>query len=391
MHVLKVELSNFRNYQQLSVELRPGKTLITGENGHGKTNLIESLFFLANQSSHRVSTTRDLIRNESSSAVLSTMVWAGGRQLLPGIELNRSEANRFFLNGNRVTKSSEINGIIRAVMFSPEDIEIVRRDPSDRRAFLDQVLVQISPKLATLKTNYERVLKQRNALLKTARSNGIGDASTLEIWDDQLAGFGSQLIFERLRLVASLKPTLAEMYREISGSSDEVSIEVRSSIWGWSEEDDVEGEAIPVDRKSSADIKSDFLMVLAEARQRELDRGITLYGPHRDDLLIRLNGNPARTQASQGEAWSIALGLKLSVAHLYRSLDFTGDPVLLLDDVFSVLDQGRRSRLVAFVADYEQVLVTSATREVAPNLEWDQEITVRNGTVSLAVGLDDAG
>lgn len=378
MHVAKVELSNFRNYQQLSLDLIPGKTLISGENGHGKTNLIEALFFLSHQTSHRVSANRDLIKNDSDAAVLSARVVANGRELLPAIQLNRNESNKFFLNGNKATKPSEVSGALRTVMFSPEDIDLVRGDPSERRSFLDQVLIQISPKLALLKTNYDRVLKQRNALLKSARANGLGDASTLEIWDDQLVEFGSELITARLGLIADITPRLQNLYAALSNKNDQIGLELKSSIWGWSEEEDDQEDATA---ERNTDLKSQFAAVIAKSRRREVDRGISLYGPHRDDLRISLNNQSAKTQGSQGEAWSLAIGLKLAVAQLYRELDFTGDPVLLLDDVFSVLDNGRRTRLMSFVNDYEQVLVTSTSNSVDEITDWVQTLSVNSGTV----------
>lgn len=379
MHVAKAELSNFRNYRQLSLDLLPGKTLISGENGHGKTNLIEALYFLSHQSSHRVSNNRDLISNAMDSAAISARVVANGRELLPGVQLNRSETNRFFLNGNKVAKPSEVSGVLRTVMFSPEDIALVRGDPAERRTFLDDALVQMSPKQAILKTNYDRVLKQRNALLKSARANGLGDASTLEIWDEQLAEFGSLLITERLSLMNSIAPLIQNFYQALSGNSDSVQLEMKSTVWGWSEEDEDSGTQTPTPNN---DLKNQFIQVLRESRRAELDRGISLYGPHRDDLRISLNSQPAKTQASQGEAWSLALGLKLAVAQLYRELDAAGDPVLLLDDVFSVLDNGRRARLMSFVNDYEQVLVTSTSNSVDEITNWAQTLEVNSGVVT---------
>lgn len=378
MQISRLELAKFRNYELLNLDLGSGRVLISGENGQGKTNLLEAIFFLANQSSHRVSSNKDLISNGAQTSVVAAKVAANGRNLLPAVEINRTEANRFYLNGNKVQKASEISGIIRSVMFSPEDIELVRGDPSARRVFLDQVLVQISPKLALLKSNYDRVLKQRNALLKSARTNGVGDASTLDIWDEQLAEFGAQLIEERLSLITLLSPLVQDLYANLSGTEESVALELKSSIWGWSEdEEDPESESV-VDKSG---LKTQFLGVLGESRRLEIERGITLFGPHRDDLLITLNSQSAKTQASQGEAWSIALSLKLSVAQLFRGLDMTGDPVLLLDDVFSVLDQGRRNRLMQFVEDYEQVLVTSTSNSVEAITEWDQLVSIRGGAV----------
>lgn len=376
MHVAKVDLSNYRNYEQLSLTLSPGKTLISGDNGQGKTNLIEALFYISHQSSHRPSKTNDLLKHGADAASISAQVVAKNRQLLPAVEIRRSEANKFFINGTKVTKSSAVSGVLRTVMFSPEDISLVRGEPTTRRSFIDQVLVQISPKLAQLKSNYDRVLKQRNALLKSARTNGFGDASTLEIWDEQLVEFGSQLIAERISLIETLLPKLQVLYEAISNQADSVDLEIQSTIWGWSEDEDSEDVS---QNLTTENLKDQFASLLQGSRKLEVERGITLFGPHRDDIKISLNRHPAKTQASQGEAWSLALGLKLAVAQLYRGLDSTGDPVLLLDDVFSVLDNGRRSRLMSFVDDFEQVLVTSTSNSVDGITNWAQTITVEGG------------
>ena len=268
--------------------------------------------------------------------------------------------------------------MLRTVIFSPEDIGLVRGDPTTRRSFIDQVLVQVSPKLSQLKSNYDRVLKQRNALLKSAKHNGFGDASTLEIWDEQLTNFGSQLITERMRLIERITPGLQRLYESISNQKHEVSLELKSSIWGWSEDDDNDSSLKGVDESN---LKTEFMQLLHNSRRQEIERGITLFGPHRDDIRISLNHYPAKTQASQGEAWSLALGLKLAVAQLYRGMDQTGDPVLLLDDVFSVLDNGRRSRLMSFVDDFEQVLVTSTSNSVDGITNWAKTVSIEAGQV----------
>lgn len=383
MYVSNVELENYRNYRQLSLGLSPGFILIHGENGQGKTNLIEALVLVSHLESHRASALKDLICNSERVARVGIGVVAHGRKIVAGIELGRSDTNKYFLNHNRVSRSSDLTGALRVVAFSPEDLDIVRRDPSDRRRFLDQVLVQVSPKLAAEKANYERVLKQRNALLKTARYNGTGAASTMEIWNQQLVGVGAQLIWHRADLIRRLTPRLSTFYQNLSDRRQDLSLALTSSIHGWVEESEATGDTNHPARLLDLDqIRADFELSLEAMRARELERGITLVGPHRDELTITLDGGAAKTQASQGEAWSIALGLKLAVADLYRESSSTGDPVVVLDDVFSVLDAGRRQRLMQYTAEYEQVLVTSASPETAPDANWSNVLRVESGVVS---------
>ena len=377
MRVVNLNLTNFRNYEQLAAEFSAGLVLISGENGQGKTNLMESMYFLSHQESHRVFGSKDLILNGRDVAQVSASVFANNRQLLPAVALNRSTANTYFLNGNKLPRSSDAAGILRTVIFSPEDLQLVRGNPSDRRAFLDSNLVQTSSKIAQLKANYDRVLKQRNTLLKSARINGMGDASTLEIWDEQLVTLGAQLVELRVELVAKIQPLLQKLYRQLSGSDSAIRLEVKSSIFGWSEEDDEQAaEEIDAGR-----IVAQFADVIRNSRKQEIDRGITLFGPHRDDLKITLDSQSAKHQASQGEAWSIALGLKLATAEIFRHIDLTGDPVLLLDDVFAVLDQGRRERLMSIVSGFEQVIVTSTFEQDFQGIEWSQKLNVAAGRI----------
>ena len=393
MYVSNVELENFRNYRQLSICLSQGFTLIHGENGQGKTNLIEALVLVSHHESHRSSGLKDLIANNQQTARVGIGVIAGERKIFAGVELARHESNKYFLNRNKVSRAIDLAGALRVVAFSPEDLDIVRRDPSDRRRFLDQVLVQMSPKLASEKANYDRVLKQRNALLKSARFGGSEVTSTMEIWNDQLIDAGTQLIWHRADLVSRLQPRLRSFYQNLSGRDQELSISLKSSIHGWVEDQtDTHNSASSTESpdlgyaarfQEPDQVRADFRSSLFAAHNRELERGITLVGPHRDELAINLDGGAAKTQASQGEAWSIALGLKLSVADIYRETSTTGDPVVVLDDVFSVLDAGRRARLMEYSAEYEQVLVTSASPETAPQAEWASVLRVDSGEVSV--------
>lgn len=374
MWVGSVQLHNFRNYEQLNANLSPGLNLIYGENGRGKTNLVEGIYFLGSFESHRIAANSNLIKSDQTSATISVTAHANQRALVLASEINRGSSNRYFLNGNQQRRVSEVSGVVKSLIFAPEDLDLVRRDPQDRRFFLDQALALLKPRMAGVRSDYDRVLKQRNALLKSARQTANPDLSTLDIWDEQLVNLGSEIIAARIDLVSALTPLVADFYRELSSSEELVQMSVESSIA--SEDED---SPLPLKTAQLAEIQKIFQEKLTSNRVKELDRGITLFGPHRDELLILKDGLPARTQSSQGEAWSIALGLKLALGELLRTDSSTGDPILILDDVFAVLDSGRRERLVKFVSNYEQVIITSADKQSAPNLSWATQLEVLQG------------
>ena len=374
MWVGSVQLHNFRNYEQLTANLTPGLNLVFGENGRGKTNLVEGIFFLGSFESHRIAANSNLIRAGESSATISVTANSQKRNLVLASEINRSASNRYFLNGNQQRRVADVAGVVRSLIFAPEDLDLVRRDPQDRRFFLDQALALLKPRLSGVRSDYDRVLKQRNALLKSARQTTKPDLSTLDIWDEQLVSLGSEIISARIELVSALQPLLADFYKALANSEEVIELAIQSSIAS-DEDESVE----TLESAKLSDISTMFTEKLAANRSRELERGITLFGPHRDELLIVKDGLPARTQSSQGEAWSIALGLKLALGELIRTDSPTGDPILILDDVFAVLDAGRRERLVKFVSSYEQVIITSADRESAPNLEWTTQLEVLQG------------
>lgn len=377
MWISSVSLQKFRNYEHLDLNFVPGITLFHGENGEGKTNLIEAIGFLSSLSSHRVSGYQNLIANEADQSHISSRINHAKRELFISAELNRAGANRYFLNGNQVRRTSDIIGTLKTVVFAPEDLDIVRRDPQDRRSFLDAAMIQLRPRLAGVKSDYERVLKQRNALLKSSKAIKNPDLSTLDIWDDQLITLGSDLIESRLELVAQLDPLLKQFYQELSSKTEETSLNVQSSISGAdSDENFAELQGATLEQ-----IKEMFLEQLALVRFKELDRGITLVGPHKDELKVSIDSLNSRSQASQGEAWSLALGLKMSQAQLIRNDSAQGDPILILDDVYSVLDVGRRERLTNFVSKNEQVLITAADLMVAPELPWAAVHRVRAGGI----------
>ncbi len=377
MWISSLQLENFRNYRQLSVSFEPGINLLIGENGAGKTNLVEACVYLSTLESHRVSGYTALIGSEGASSQLSLKAKNNGREISVAAELNKDKPNRYFLNSHQVKRTSDLVGVSKVVVFAPEDLDLVRRDPQDRRKFLDESMIQLKPRLAGVKADYERVLKQKAALLKSARQVSSPDLTTLDIWDDQLVAMGTEIIFHRQELISRIFPLLQDFYHQLSGQPETLELILKTSVAGGEEEDEFQS-------LSSWDkqvIQDAFYQRLAELRPKELERGVSLVGPHRDELTILKSGLLARNHASQGEAWSLALGLKLAMAQLLRSDSQSGDPVLILDDVFAVLDAGRRQRLVDFVINNEQVLITSADLEAVPDLLVSKRLEVVGGEV----------
>lgn len=370
MWVSELQLAGFRNYESLQLHLREGRNLFHGPNGEGKTNLVEAIGYLSSLTSHRLGNQRSLIREGGASAQVSARVKSGEREISVGVEINSGATNRHFLNGSSRKRAADILGNLAAVIFAPEDLDVVRRDPADRRNFLDQTGALLKPRISQLRLDYERVLKQRNALLKSARGVKNPDLGTLDIWDDQLVDLGSQITEARFELLGLLGPALQNFYTQLAGKEEVLELELVSL----SAQDDT----AEIDRSN---IAKQLRENLDRNRGQELERGLTLSGPHRDELLIRKAGLVARTHASQGEAWSIALGLKLAVASQLRGRP-GGDPVVILDDVFAVLDPGRRERLVEFVGSFQQVLVTAADPAGTPELSWDARFSVTGGEVT---------
>lgn len=377
MWISSLQLENFRNYRQLSVNFEPGINLLIGENGAGKTNLVEACVYLSTLESHRVSGYTALIGSEGASSQLSLKAKNDGREISVAAELNRDKPNRYFLNSHQVKRTSDLVGVSKVVVFAPEDLDLVRRDPQDRRKFLDESMIQLKPRLAGVKADYERVLKQKAALLKSARQVSNPDLTTLDIWDDQLVALGTEIIFHRQELISKIFPLLQDFYHQLSGQPESLELILKTSVAGGEEEDEFQS----LSNWDKQEIQDAFYQRLAELRPKELERGVSLVGPHRDELTILKFGLLARNHASQGEAWSLALGLKLAMAQLLRSDSQSGDPVLILDDVFAVLDAGRRQRLVEFVINNEQVLITSADLEAVPDLLVAKRLEVVGGEV----------
>ncbi len=386
MIVRHLSLGDFRNYTRADVALLPGATLFVGSNGQGKTNLVEALGFLSTLGSHRVSTDQALIRQGAESAVIRALLQHAGRELRVEVQINRSAANRAQVNSTP-TKPRELPRYFSSVLFAPEDLALVRGDPSGRRRLLDQLLVLRTPRLAGVLSDYVRALKQRNTLLKSARARGMkaDQLGTLDIWDERLVAIGSQIIAARGALVEALQPELARAYLAVAGSDHGPSARPELSILADDPgEDDIADETGARDGgrfTRTDDVVPVFTAAIARMRPRELERGLTLVGPHRDDVLFRLNGLPAKGYASHGESWSFALALKLASAELLRRDSQTGDPVLILDDVFAELDQARRGHLAEAVTGFEQVLITAAVLEDVPAHLAANAVHIRAGEI----------
>jgi len=376
VRVSHLSLSDFRSWTALDLELGPGPTALVGANGQGKTNVVEALGYVATLGSHRVSADAPLVRSGTERAVVRARVERGGRSTLVEVELNPGRANRARINRSPVPRAREVVGLLRTVLFAPEDLSLVRGDPSERRRFLDDLLVQRAPRLAGVRSDYERVLKQRNALLKTAflaRRSGGGDMRTLDVWDAHLARTGAELLHARLALVDGLSPHVAAAYAEVSAGQGETGLAYRSSL----------GDALPATQDREV-LEAALLAELARVRPQEVERGVSLVGPHRDELVLSLGDLPVKGYASHGESWSVALALRLAGYQLLRAdaAEGDGEPVLVLDDVFAELDTGRRTRLAELVGGAEQVLVTAAVPDDVPEALLGGRYDVHGGSVT---------
>ncbi|WP_326561867.1 DNA replication/repair protein RecF [Micromonospora sp. NBC_01796] len=376
MYVRRLELIDFRSYERVELDLEPGGNVFVGPNGVGKTNLVEALGYVATLSSHRVATDAPLVRVGASAAVLRCAIVHDGRELLVELEIVPGKANRARLGRSPVRRARDVLGALRLVLFAPEDLELIRGDPAERRRYLDDLLVTRQPRYAGVRADYERVVKQRNALLRTsylARKTGGsrgGDLSTLDVWDAQLARHGAELLAGRLDLVATLAPHVTKAYDAVAAGRGAAGIAYRPSV-------DLT-EPVP-DR---ATLEAALAAALAESRPSEVERGVTLVGPHRDELALTLGPLPAKGYASHGESWSYALALRLAAYDLLRSDGI--EPVLALDDVFAELDAGRRERLAELVGGASQLLVTCAVDDDVPSRLRGSRYAVTDGTVRRA-------
>ena len=376
MYVCALSLTDFRSWRQLDLELAPGPTALVGSNGQGKTNIVEALVYVATLGSHRVATDAPMVRQGAERAIVRAKIERDERTTTVELELNPGKANRARINRGAVPRAREVLGLLRTVLFAPEDLTLVKGDPGARRTFLDDLLVARTPRLAGVRSDYERVLKQRNALLKTAflaRRSGGGDMRTLDVWDAHLARTGAELLSARLGLVDELLPLADVAYREVSkgpsNKSCDLSLSYRSSL----------GEGMPQSQDREV-LSAALLSELARVRHNEVDRGVSLVGPHRDELVLTLGSLPVKGYASHGESWSVALALRLASYELLKSDG--GEPVLVLDDVFAELDTGRRERLASLVQNAEQVLVTAAVPGDVPEQLLGGRYDVHEGAVT---------
>ncbi len=369
MHVARLALIDFRCYESADVTFEPGVTTFTGPNGAGKTNLIEAVYYVATFGSHRVATDTAMIRSGSERAILRSSVRSAARDALVEIELNAGRANRVRLNRAPLPRPREALGTLRCVLFAPEDLAIVKGDPAERRHYLDDLLVASRPRFAGVRSDYERVVRQRSALLKSARASGRGVPAGLEVWDDQLVTHGAELTVARLRLTATLRPLIAERYADVAGGGRDAAVRYRMGSERSGGFDPEPGKIAQALRES-----------LDRLRRAELERGVCLTGPHRDELELMIGDLPARGYASHGESWSLALALRLAGFWLLRADG--EDPVLMLDDVFAELDAGRRDRLAELAAEAEQVLVTAAVAADVPSRLAGAAYSVASGVVS---------
>jgi len=371
MHVISLTAVDFRSYSFVEINLEPGVTTFIGSNGQGKTNLVEAISYCSTLSSHRVSQDLPLVKSDQPRAIVRTGVKYLDRTNWLEVEIWPSKTNKAKLNGSECKKTKEILGILQTVTFSPEDLILVKGDPGERRHFLDELLVQKSSSYAGVKSDFDRVLKQRNALLKSAgpaRKNNLESVlATLDVWNDQLVNFGSQIIFARNQIINELLPYVSKSYSELAPTSKALNIKYLPNVSS--------------ETMALTDLVIAMKEKLQERQQDELDRGLTLVGPHRDDMEIFIGELPAKGYASHGESWSVALALKLASFDLLKATSPAGDPVLILDDVFAELDAARRNQLILRVKNVEQVLITAAVMEDVPKELVGNKLFVNNGKV----------
>ncbi|ACC38474.1 DNA replication and repair protein RecF [Mycobacterium marinum M] len=364
MYVRHLGLRDFRSWAHADLELGPGRTVFVGPNGFGKTNIIEALWYSATLGSHRVGTDAPLIRAGADRAVISTIVVNDGRECAVDLEIAAGRANKARLNRSPVRSTREVIGVLRAVLFAPEDLALVRGDPADRRRYLDDLATLRRPTIAGVRADYDKVLRQRTALLKSvsgARFRGDrGALDTLDVWDSRLAQHGAELMAARIDLVRLLAPEVEKAYQLLAPESRSAAIAYRASMDAFVAADDAAPDRVT--------LEEGLLAALAARRDAELERGVCLVGPHRDDLELRLGDQPAKGFASHGESWSMAVALRLAAFALLRADG--SEPVLLLDDVFAELDAARRTALARVAESAEQVLVTAAVLEDIPS-GWD--------------------
>lgn len=392
MYISDLALYGFRSYSEVRLQFEPGITVLMGENGQGKTNIIEAIAYLSTLSSHRVAADTALVNTAAQKAIIQARSHYGETSTTLEVEIIQGKANRARLNRGNCSPSALL-GVLRNVVFSPEDLDLVRSEPGIRRRFLDDVMIQMRPRLASVRSEYDKVLRQRAALLKTLGKNRRAgralDFTTLDIWDGQLARLAARITAARMTVVAALTGHVREAYEAVSAGKSEADIIYSSSIMG-----EIRGEGSAVDTDM---IEARHRELLLRERDKEIERGVNLVGPHRDDLLLRLGNLPAKGYASHGECWSLALALRLASWHVLHNdiaedLSYhplTGDglddaahqPVLILDDVFAELDSRRRDRLAELILPAQQVFITAAVGNDIPPILHEHIFRVHGGNV----------
>ena len=396
MYLSDLALTDFRSYERAIVALKPGVTVLVGENGQGKTNLIEAVGYLSTLSSHRVSGDAALVRQGATAAVVQARVVRSSAPTTVEVEIYSGRANRARVNRGLV-RPPEIVGTVRSVLFAPEDLELVSGDPAARRSFLDRIMVQLRPRMVAVKSEYDRAARQRAALLKSAgaarRGGGSADAAALDVWDVQLARLGARITAARAEIVARLRPRVDEFYAKVSGGRGPAEIAYRASAGRLTERANGAGGGPDFGEGTQEELRDvelneiRLISAMAERREEEIRRGVNLVGPHRDELELALGTLPARGYASHGESWSYALALKLASWRVLcgdESGEWAegGEPVLILDDVFAELDARRRDRLARIVEEAEQAIVTAAVGSELPAELGGRRLTVTLGNVS---------
>jgi DNA replication and repair protein RecF len=402
MHVAAVSLRDYRSYPAVDLTLGPGVTTLLGHNGQGKTNLVEAVAYLATLSSHRVATDAPLVRQGAERAVVGAQVVRGDRTTVVEVEIHPGRANRARLNRSPAPRVRDVLGVLRVVLFAPEDLALVRGDPGERRTYLDQLATTLAPRLAATRTDLDRVLRQRTALLRSAASVRRGGTrrhvpppdgmlELLAVWDDQLVEHAAELLAARARLLHEVTPHLRDAYADVAADASDGASSAGVSSRGvagaryassvLSAIEDPTDVTVEPAAQDAAWWTPRLRQALGVVRRDELDRGVSLVGPHRDDLVLDIGGLPAKGYASQGESWSLALALRLGAYRLLDDPDGAGSPVLVLDDVFAELDTRRRARLAARVAGAEQVLVTAAVRDDVPAALQGRTMLVELGAV----------
>jgi DNA replication and repair protein RecF len=375
MYLERLELIDFRNHPAVAVDLSPGPSVLVGPNGTGKTNVLEAVGYLATLGSHRPGQESTLVRVGADAAIVRASSVRDGRTILIDLEIRPGAGLRGRVNRAPVPRARDLLGMVRATLFAPEDLAMVRGDPEERRRFLDALAVQRLPRYLAIRQDYERILRQRNTLLRSAGGrlpSGAGLA-TLDVWDEKLANAGADLWAERVRVVEAIRPLVECAYHELASQPDPVEMVYVSSVVGT--------EALEPDPAGLAKAARERLLT---DRSREVERGTTLSGPHRDDLALTLRELPARTHASHGEAWSLALAFRLAA---HRLLANEGEePILLLDDVFAELDRRRRERLVDLAMAVEQSIITASVADELPEQLKATMFHVEPGSIRRGTG-----